>query len=90
MESPKEQFMKGKHAKAWVDASASAMFTEAGNLALLQYAEQVTPGSNEPSAAMANHYRLEGARQFLRVLTNLAIKAEAPKREAPGQLDHRA
>ena len=90
MESPKEQFMQGKHAKTWVDWSASAAFIEAANFALLQYAQQVTPGSNDQVAAYANHFRLEGARQFLQVLANLAIKHETPKRTPPGQLDHQA
>lgn len=88
MDSPKEQFLKGQHAKAWAGVSASAVFTEASNLAMLQYQEQCTPGNNDQLAAYANHYRLEGARQFLRILANLSIKPAMQERKALGQLDH--
>jgi hypothetical protein len=89
--SPKERFQKMPAAKDWANMSVSPAFTVASDFAMLHTVENLTSNSNEQVSALANHFRLEGARMFLRTLTNLCDAAE-PHRPSltGGQLDHRA
>lgn len=90
MPSPKDRFIQSEYAKPWADLSANKAFIAAADFAMLQHVENMTPNTNEQLTAYANHYRLEGAKQFLRILENLSIKPEVVAKQAVGQLDHRA
>lgn len=88
--SPRERFQTTEHAKAWANLSASAAFVTATDFAMLQAVDNLSGPASDPNHALAQHYRLEGCRMFLRTLEQLA---EQPKLERPapiGQLDHRA
>lgn len=74
--SPKERFQENKPAANQLsDLAASAAFQHACDMAMLQMAESF-PLVNDPTAAAANAYRLEGARIFQRTLLTLAEKPE--------------
>jgi hypothetical protein len=74
--SPKERFQEDKPAvKQLSDLAENAAFLRACDMAMLQVAESI-PILNDPQAAAANAYRLEGARIFQRTLLTLADKPE--------------
>jgi hypothetical protein len=65
----RDRFKKGPHAKDWNQATASETYSAAIEAALL------TMIASQPSdSAAANYYRLEGARTFIGILTNLTTE----------------
>lgn len=63
------RFKTGPHAKAWNQATATEVFSAAIEASLLVML------ANQPSdSAAANYYRLEGARTFVGILSNLTTE----------------
>lgn len=60
------RFKASVHAKQWNDLTATEMYAAAVSAALLSMV-----ASPQTDSAAANFYRLEGARHFLGILTNL-------------------
>lgn len=86
--SPKSNFAKGPHAASWAEIAASTMFREAGSAAMLDMQAKF-PYTLQAGDAAANHWRMEGARQFFAILMHLTTppeeKAAVPKTH---NLDH--
>jgi hypothetical protein len=81
MSSPRERFqLKVQTAQAADQLVSSALFDDASDAAMLQLVDTLTGGSNEPSAALANHYRLDGAKRFLGILKTIAKPQLIPAR----------
>lgn len=74
-------------AKSFVEMAAKPEFQAALDATLLQMGDNIA-ASNDPQSASANHFRLEGARMFARILQGMGKKSEAPKVEEIGQLKH--
>lgn len=72
----RDRFKNSQHAKDWGKLAASDMWVEATNTALLTMV-----GQQQPDTAAANHYRLEGARHVIGILTNLTTERKEPVRE---------
>lgn len=84
----KKDFLKSPHAKQWANLSASETYRVATDAAMLEALESASSNNNDPQAAMANHFRMEGARRYRKILTELADPGETPQRTEVGQLDH--
>jgi hypothetical protein len=83
MTTPKQQFAKHPYHGAFLDLTASDDFTAAVNFAMLQFVqEQQTPG-NDPAACYSNSSKLEGAKQFMRILLTLADPPNKPTEIKP-------
>lgn len=88
---PKEAFLqKTDVAAQFRKMSESIPFEEASNAAMLEFVARIPEQAAEAEAA-ANNYRLEGARQFLKILTSIAERPKTTER-APltENLDHKA
>ncbi len=73
----KERFRNGQYSKAWSEITGGEAYVEAVNTAMLvMVAAQV--GDNSPTAYA---FRLEGARQFLGILSNLTTERKETKIE---------
>ena len=70
----RDRFKKGPHAKAWSDITASEAFVEAVNAAMLVMLSQQKPDAEAST-------RLEGARHFLGILSNLTTEKKESKLE---------
>ncbi len=81
--TPKEQFLKGPHAKAFADTSGTEAFREASNYAFLEVAERLKPGLDSFSY-------IEGAKAFKVALESIAIPEEPEKPQAKPSLDYDA
>lgn len=87
---PKARFLSyneltAPHRARCVDHS----FIAALDAALLVYTGTLTKDENtKKSVATANHYKMAGAREFVKVLLNLAEKPDLPIRAKPPSLDH--
>ncbi len=82
----KDRFIKTQDAGAWSKIVESLPFERATETALLELMEGHR--SNDAGSAAANAYRLEGAQQFVRILTGLTKVPEPSKRDNVGQLKH--
>jgi hypothetical protein len=71
MQTPKQQFSKHPYHGPFYDLTASADFLTATNYAMLQLVHELRV-SGDTNAAFANSYRIEGAKDFLRILLTLA------------------
>ena len=67
--TPKEQFLKGPHAKSFADTSGQEAFREAVNYAFLQITQQLKVG-------LDSYSYIEGAKAFKAALENIAIPEE--------------
>ena len=81
--TPKEQFLKGPHAKSFADTSGSEAFREACNYAFLQITQQLKPG-------LDSYSYIEGAKAFKAVLETIAIPEEPDKPQAKPSLNYDA
>lgn len=70
----KSRFKSSSHAKAWGQVTASETYVEAVNAAMLVMLSQ-----QKPDAECST--RLEGARHFLGILSNLTTEIPTPKIE---------
>jgi hypothetical protein len=70
--TPKQQFAKHPYHGAFYDLTASDDFTAAVNYAMLQFVHEQYPPGDNIAAAQANANKLEGAKQFQRILLTLA------------------
>jgi len=77
--NPKASFLKGDHAKAFADISANPVFHHALEVALSEM--QLSPPKNADAAA--NWHRLEGAKEFARLLLNLTEPPPPVRRGVP-------
>jgi len=83
----KKRFCAGPHAKGWSDTTATEMFEEAAHAALATM--QSSQVAADTSAASANYWRMEGARQFLATLTHLTdAQPQRAKPIRPQNLNH--
>ncbi len=81
--TPKEQFLKSQHAKAFADIAGSEAFREACNYTLLTVARHL-PRDMDAFAFM------QGAKQFLKHLEDISIPEESEKPQAKPSLDYDA
>lgn len=70
-----QQFLKGPHSKRWHEASAEEWFL-AGLSASLAHLNDTLPYAQDLNQSAANNFRMEGARQLIRVLLNLTDQPE--------------
>lgn len=70
-----EQFRKGPHAKRWHDASGEDWFQSGVTQALTLFSARL-PFAGDMNQAAANNFRMEGVREFVRVLLNLTEEPE--------------
>lgn len=86
-ESPRQRFQKTSNAKLWLDVADSPQFKSAADASMLQYGLRLGYPKDMVEAA-ANEFRRQGAREFLDMLTNIAVVGEPePKVKAKG-VDH--
>ena len=81
--TPKEQFLKGPHAKSFADTSGSEAFREACNYAFLHVASRLPVG-------LDSYSYIEGAKAFKSALENIAIPEEPDKPQAKPSLNYDA
>lgn len=85
--SPKANFAKGPNAQAWTNVASSPLFVEAAGVAMLElHTESGKAESFNDAAAKA--FRMEGAKAFLWMLTNLTKPVEERKPVKVAQLRH--
>lgn len=85
--TPKKDFQgKKQFADAHRELVVSTQFREALNASLLEYVSSVS--GSPPEDAAANYYRIQGAREFVQVLLNIAEQAKSPPSPLPTNLDH--
>lgn len=90
MPQPKNEFLKSSaDVKAFQDIADSPIFGRAVNVALLDFIEQQPPNASQADA-VANAYRLEGARAYARTLQKIAEAPEPKPPKPAGNLNHRA
>lgn len=77
--SPKDRFLKSTDARAHLDLVANPVFHHALESALSEMQLSVAK-SSDPAA---NWHRLEGAKQFVEILLNLADPPKARRRGLP-------
>lgn len=85
---PRKRFADSAHASHWHDTVATDCFAAAAETAMVVMQSNLVP-INDLANASANHFRMEGARQFLATLMNLTEKAPAPRITNTGNLEHR-
>jgi hypothetical protein len=89
--TPKASFAKGPSAASWNEIAASKVFVEATSAAILQMQANLGMAKHVDEAA-SFHYKMEGARIFLSILTNLTSPPEPVRRSEttlPPNLDHK-
>ena len=88
--SAKQRFLESGHAPGFQDLIVNPVFTEAADMALLEFQEklQFGEGGRDLNSAAGNFLRLSGARDFLFILKNMAQK-EAPISKQPDKLNLR-
>lgn len=79
---PKKDFLNSPHKAKWADVAASETFTAAVTTALVIQQQNLNAAPDLATAA-SFHYRMEGAKQFLGILMNLA-EVKAPAEAKPG------
>lgn len=77
--TPQARFLKSPDAKYWADVSVNPAFHHALETAL---SVMHTTPPHSPDAS-SNWHRMEGAREFVRVLLNLAEPPQRVRRGAP-------
>lgn len=87
MKSPKQRFLDLPLSKSFLQVAAQPDFVAALDYALLQMLHEqglqaMTPGATDSLMATANNFRVEGARRFIEILTNLPIIKQPPKTTA--------
>lgn len=71
--SPRDRFQQSESkAKAADQLLSSQIFEDASDAAMLQMMSVLTGGGNDAATAMANHYRLDGARRYMDILKTIA------------------
>ena len=84
--TPKKDFIGKKvFADAHRDLVVSMPFREALHAALIEYVMTIGKSDSEPAA---NYYRIEGAREFIQVLLNIAEMPKSAPTPPPTNLDH--
>ncbi len=83
--TPKKDFIaKKQFADAHRDLVVSTPFREALHAAMLDYVLVLT-ASSDPAA---NYYRIEGAKEFIQHLLNIAEQTKSPPEPLPTNLNH--
>lgn len=86
-DSPKQRFNKTTHAKTWNEVVDSPQFKAASDMATLQHGIRLgTP--KDMAEAAANEFRRQGARDFLSILSGLAILDEPEPKPQQRGVDH--
>ena len=70
-----QQFLKGPHSKRWHEATAEEWFLS-GLSASLAHLNQRLPFALDFNQSAANNFRMEGARELIRVILNLTEQTE--------------
>lgn len=84
--TPKKDFQgKKQFSDAHRDLVVSTPFREALHAALIEYMMTIGKSDSEPAA---NYHRIEGAREFIQVLLNIAEQTKSPPTPLPTNLDH--
>ena len=84
--TPKKDFQGKKvFADAHRELVVSTQFREALHAALIEYVMTIGKSDSEPAA---NYHRVEGAREFIQVLLNIAEMPKTPTSPPPANLDH--
>lgn len=81
-----ELFLKSNDAKIVEKFLDGVPFHLATDAAMLKYMEITCSGANDPATASANHFRLEGARNFLAVLRKICSHDKPEPKQPIGQL----
>lgn len=84
----RKTFRDSVHAKPWNNISASSDFQAAANAAMLIILESMPPPQDMGTAA-ANAYRVQGARQFLGIITSLTDSVPDRKPLTTANLQHK-
>lgn len=79
MKTPKQRFQETDHAKAFYDLVVSPPMLAALEYAMLEMVDSEM-GVGDERQAMASAFRIDGAKRFARILTELPVVTEQPKR----------
>lgn len=88
MLTPRENFRKTDLAKRWLDVVDGTQFQVAASTALMEMAIQ-NGAPPDMATAASYQWRMEGAKQFLRILMGLTLEKPPPKTPIPENLNHR-
>lgn len=84
--SPRDRFQQHDGlAKEFDRIVSTDVFEQGADAALLQLTDGLTGGGNDQVSAVANHFRLDGAKRFLAILLTLSKKQVIP---TPRDLDN--
>lgn len=87
--TPKKDFLEKKQfAEAHRDLVVSTQFREALHAALIEYVISFN-SVTDPEIAAANFHCIEGAKDFIQHLLNIAEQTKTPPTPLPTNLDHR-
>ena len=86
--TPKEKIQKSPRLKEIASLLNSPLLEECCEAAMLTFIDQHIPPSADHMNAAAHHYRLDGAKIFLRTLRGLASLTPERKPDMTGQLNH--
>lgn len=88
-QSPKERFLaETAPVKEWNDLSASGPFQHALDMAMLEFVERQAFKVGPVYDAQAVAHRIDGAKQFARLLVNLGVKEVAARQVEPSKLEY--
>jgi hypothetical protein len=88
-QSPKERFLaETERTREWNGIAESTAFQHALDMATLEFVERQSFKVGQVYDAQAVAHRIEGARQFSRVLINMGIKEVVSKRSEPSKLEY--
>lgn len=86
VQSPREKLLADKASVTrWQQLADNSFFVEMTERALVEFMERLGD-ANDPGA-LANHYRLQGARAYRRLLLQFADPAETPRARASDRLE---
>lgn len=88
MKSARERFIASAHRKIWHDITGTSAFEAAADTALLALTQSFGEAKDATESAAIN-YRIEGARAFLSILSNLTEPIPVPRR-INDNLNHKA
>lgn len=84
---PRQRFKDKPEAKQWSELTASTLFAEASEAALVVMVNNF-PIMTDVVTASAVAWKLQGARDYLVTLKNLSSSEPVPKPRPTGNLDH--